>query len=1060
LLGTVDIRLDDHPARGLGSARAESLLAYLLLHRDAPQPREQLAFRLWPESGESQARTNLRHVLHDLRRALPNADRFLDVQTRTVQWRTDAPYWLDVAAFESSVARSADSASSAASSGHDATETLASLREAVELYRGDLVESCYDEWIAAPRDRLRHGFLGALERLATLLAEHGNHIEAIARAERLVLEEPLREDAYRLLMRLHDARGDRASALLTYRTCVATLAREVGAPPSAPTREAYEALLRGEGANARRVTSNPSPNSRSPTHPPLVGRTDEWTLLTKLWRTVERGGRAFLLVTGEAGVGKTRLVEELRGWCEQRGAAALDARSYAAEGELAYAPVTAWLRAPAVNRVIARLDRPRLSELTRLLPELSSRLAGIPRPQRLPEDEQRHRLFDTAAEVLSSLGSPVVLVLDDIQWCDHETLRFIHFLLRHRTAAPLLVAATARLEEMDRNAALTELITGLTTWGSITKVELQRLTRGATADLGSRLGERPLAAHDAEALFAETEGNPLFVVEAMRAGWQLGRRSADAMTPKVQAVIASRLDQLSAETRELTGLAATLGRDFTIELLAHARDTTTDAVARNLDELWRARILREHEAGVYDFSHDKIREVAYAALSPPQRRQYHLRAAHALKRIHARDTAAASGASGASGAIAAHYDRAGVAEEAITWYETAAEAAQYLYATREATRLLDRALELLATLPASPERQARELAILTAMLTPVVSADGFTSPRLDGLHTRIIDAARTLLVELPPQALRSIAVSSLTRDDFDTARRYGEMLRARGGADGDDALLVEGEYVLGIAAFWNGRLVAAREHFETAVARYRPDRRRTHLLRYWLDPQVICLSRLGNTYWFLGDTDAARAARDKAIALGAEIGHAHSHRTAYVFAALLAVDMGDTAALRGYVRALEAGADDRDARATLFATETLRAYVRVIDGDAEGMTAIRDALASLGTGGHAPGQRAFTARLLVAAAAVSGDPRELLATADRMLAMGGAASLWEAEVLRVRAECLAQLGADPEEISETFERAVAIAKSQGARVLQERAEAMLARFCRPERTEGRHSRNA
>jgi DNA-binding SARP family transcriptional activator len=1038
LLGTVDLRLDDRPAPGLGSARAESLLAYLLLHRDAPQPREQLAFRLWPESTESQARTNLRHVLHDLRRALPKADSFLDVQTRTVQWRTDAPHWLDVAAFESSIARSERAATNPSRRERNPEDSIASLREAVELYRGNLVESCYDEWIATHRDRLRHLFIGALERLAALLAEHGNHTEAIARAERLVHEEPLREDAHRLLMRLHDARGDRASALQAYQACVATLAREVGAPPSARTREAYEALLRGEGAHALGVGSNASPDGGPPPQPPLVGRTDEWAQLTRLWRSIESGHRAFLLVSGEAGVGKTRLVEELRGWCEQRGAVALDARSYAAEGELAYAPLAAWLRTPAVEGVITRLDRARLSELTRLLPELSSRLAGIPRPQRLPEDEQRHRLFDTAVEVLSSLGAPVVLVIDDVQWCDHETLRFIHFLLRHRTTTPLLVAATARIGEMDRNSALTELITGLRTRESITRVELQRLTRGATADLGSRLGDRPLGADDAEALFAETEGNPLFVVEAMRAGWRRGRRGADAMPPKVQAVIASRLDQLSAETRELTGLAATLGRDFTIELLAHARDTTTDAVSGNLDELWRARILREHEAGVYDFSHDKIREVAYAALSPPQRRQYHLRAAQALKRVHGRDSAAASGA------IAAHYDRAGVPEEAITWYEMAAEAAQYLYASREATRLLDRALELLATLPESPERLARELAILTASLTPVASVDGFASPRLDGIHTRIIDAATTLLVDLPPQALRSIAVSSLTRDDFDTARRYGEMLRARGQADGDDALLVEGEYVLGIAAFWKGRLVAAREHFETAVARYRPDRRRTHLLRYWLDPQVICLSRLGNTYWFLGDTDAACAARDKAIALGAEIGHAHSHRTAYVFAALLALDMDDTAGLREYVHALELGANDGDARATLFATETLRAYLRVLDGEAEGAAAIRDALASLGDGGHAPGQRACTARLLLAAAAASGDPRECLAVADGMLAMGGAASLWEADVHRVRAQCLAELGADAGEIVATLERAVAIAESQGARVLQERAEAMLA----------------
>src|ERR687888_1697574 len=105
LLGELDLRLGETALPALESARAESLLAYLLIHRDAPQPRQRLAFLLWPDSTEAQARTNLRHVLHRLRRALPDADRFLDVTPRTLQWRPDAPFRLDVAAFEDALAR-------------------------------------------------------------------------------------------------------------------------------------------------------------------------------------------------------------------------------------------------------------------------------------------------------------------------------------------------------------------------------------------------------------------------------------------------------------------------------------------------------------------------------------------------------------------------------------------------------------------------------------------------------------------------------------------------------------------------------------------------------------------------------------------------------------------------------------------------------------------------------------------------------------------------------------------------------------------------------------------
>src|SRR5215217_8617240 len=154
LFGELELRLGDEPLPALESARAESLLAYLLLHRDAPVPRQRLAFVLWPDSTEPQARTNLRHVLHNLRRALPDLDRFLQVTQRTLRWRPDGPCWLDVAAFLACLAR-ADGAGD---------EGVAALTEAVELYRGDLLEGGQDEWLLGERERLRRRYLQALER--------------------------------------------------------------------------------------------------------------------------------------------------------------------------------------------------------------------------------------------------------------------------------------------------------------------------------------------------------------------------------------------------------------------------------------------------------------------------------------------------------------------------------------------------------------------------------------------------------------------------------------------------------------------------------------------------------------------------------------------------------------------------------------------------------------------------------------------------------------------------------------------------------------------------------
>src|SRR5687768_11083492 len=274
LFDALDLRQGD-VSLTLESARAESLLAYLLLHREAAQPRQRLAFLLWPDSTEPQARTNLRHVLHTLRRALPEPDRYLEVSPRSLRWRADAPSWLDVDAF----------AAAASEAERDAAgDGLAALRDAAELYTGDLLEGRYDDWLLGERERLRRRYLELVERLAGRLEAHGDHAQAIGYAERLLRHDPLREETYRLLMRLHDARGDRARALRVYHLCAATLEGELGVEPSAATRDAYEALLPRE-----RTPAEAAGRAGRLGGPPLVGRAPERARLTTLWRATERG---------------------------------------------------------------------------------------------------------------------------------------------------------------------------------------------------------------------------------------------------------------------------------------------------------------------------------------------------------------------------------------------------------------------------------------------------------------------------------------------------------------------------------------------------------------------------------------------------------------------------------------------------------------------------------------------------------------------------------------------------------------------------------------------------
>ncbi|MFN2155907.1 MAG: BTAD domain-containing putative transcriptional regulator, partial [Anaerolineae bacterium] len=234
LLGAFRASYGDDLLETLTSPRLQSLLAYLLLHRGAPQPRQYVSFLFWPDSTESQARTNLRKLLHDLRRALPDPDTFLRADDQTLSWQDDAPLTLDVAAFEAALVEA-----------KEAAQPGTALARAVELYVGDLLPSFYADWIVPERERLRERYSGALEQLTQLLEEQGDLSRATEYASLLLRHDPLHEPGYRRLMRLHAAQGDRAGALQVYQRCVTVLEEELGVEPLPETQAVYEAVLQG-----------------------------------------------------------------------------------------------------------------------------------------------------------------------------------------------------------------------------------------------------------------------------------------------------------------------------------------------------------------------------------------------------------------------------------------------------------------------------------------------------------------------------------------------------------------------------------------------------------------------------------------------------------------------------------------------------------------------------------------------------------------------------------------------------------------------------------------------
>ena len=1011
LLGGVDLRLGDRRVQPLGSARGESLLAYLLLHGDAPQQRRHIAFTLWPDSSESQARTNLRHVLHNLRRALPEADRFIDAGPRTLQLRPDAPLWLDVAAFEDAIAEGR-------------------LEHAIETYKGELLEGNYDEWLLEERERLAQLHREALGRLVDQLEERGRFAEAIGYADRLLREDPLREETYRRLIALYDAAGDRARALRTYHACATTLVRELGVEPSAATRAAYESLLA--------ITAEP-PGEGAPLLPPrapLIGRRAERAHLAEIWRGAEDGRARLVLVTGEAGIGKSRLVEELRSWCVHRGAATAESRSYAAEGEMAYGTLVAWLRCAPFRTPLRRVEPAHLTELARLLPELPSEVPGVGAPVPLPEDEQRLRLFEAVRAAILSAPMPLLLIAEDLQWCDSPTLQFLDYLLRAEPEARLLVAATARPEELEERERVGRWVAAVRALGVVAEIKLDRLSSDETVLLAERIAGRPLDPDKARRLSEDSEGVPLLVVESLRAETEV-TVPAGGMSDRVRAVIASRLARLSESAAELVGVAATIGREFTVPVLSEASGASEETLVRGLDELWRRAIVRARGPSSYDFSHGKIREAAYSALSPPEARDHHLRVARALLRSRSGELEAASGE------IAAHYEAAGAAEDAITWLTRAADTAQRLYASAEAVRFLERALRLVPTLPATTERDALELRLLTALPAPLLAVEGYLSGRLAEVHGRALELADALDVDLEAPLIRSLALASLARGEFEAGRAFAERLRERGEREGDDVLTVESGYVLGIAAYWQGRLAAARAHFEETIERCRPEQRSAHLVSYGQDPEVVCLTRLAHTLWLLGDKEGAERARALSLELADERGHPYSRAVAMVFAGLLAVDQRDEERLRSY--ADELASDDRGSEAPqiTIVAELFAELIEVFSGrPTTGAARVQSIVTEARRDEPAtPGFHALLMRILLEAFAAAGEAGAGLAAADEALRMGGGTELWEAEIRRLRAEFISALGAAPRDVEAELMRAVQVASGQGAQAFALRARA-------------------
>jgi DNA-binding SARP family transcriptional activator/tetratricopeptide (TPR) repeat protein len=810
LLGPPQVLRDGVPV-GFDTRKATALLAHLALSEGA-RPRDALADLLWPDADLDRARGALRRTLSTLRSGI--GAQHLEATRDHVRLRRADGLTVDVDRFR------------AARANGDAVA-------AVAAYGGELLEGLvvrdapgFEEWLAGEAEGLRRELVAALAGAAAAQQDAGDLPGAVSSVRRWLQVDPLHEPAHQALIRLLAASGDRAGALAQYRTCVRTLSRELGVPPLAETARLHEEINRGT------LTAGPTgPPPVAPASdvgavapPALVGRSTELRRLREAYGSVDAAARV-VVVEGEAGIGKTRLVEELlRGLLP--GTTTLVTRCYEGEETLAFGPVVETLRARLRRGAewVGALDPVTVAEVARLVPELAAGHRTPPPAVSAPGAEARFlaAVWDAVGAALSG-PRPGVWVVDDAQWADEATRGLLAYGLRRPDAHRALIVVVRRTP--DASAPLRPVLAAARASGGLV-LGLDRLAEADVAALVAEVSPGGAGATEVRRLWQTTEGVPLLLVEYLR----VAADPTGDVPAAARALLSARLEPVSETGRQVLSAAAVLGRSFGIDTVREVSGRSEEETASALEELVRRGLLREREDD-YDFAHHLLRGVVLDETGLARRRLLHARAA---------------GVPGTPAAVAArHLLEAGQDLAAAHASLRAAEAAAAVFAHAEAADHLRSALRLghpdrSAVLLALAEQQTalgEYAAALTclqeaaASLPPDPAARAEVEHRLGRLQHRrgeyaLADAhLRTALAGLPDD--RFAARAAVTGDLSLAAYSLGEAERAHRLALDAQALAQEArdvrvqcqvENLLGILATAAGTPEAALAPLERAVS--------------------------------------------------------------------------------------------------------------------------------------------------------------------------------------------------------------------------------------------------
>jgi TOMM system kinase/cyclase fusion protein len=800
---------------------------------------------------------------------------------------------------------------------------------------------------------------------------------------------------------------------------------------------------------------------------PLVGREQEMRLLLERWAHVKDGLGQVVLLSGEAGIGKSRLVRVLTEHVAHEPQAWLTP----CQCSPYYQNTALYPMIELLERVALRFDREespqqKLSKLEGFLVQyglplaetvpLFATLLSLPlsadyTPMQVSPEQQRQKTLHAFLTIFLRIAAqqPVLFVMEDLHWIDPTTLELLSLLVDQGPTVRILALFTFR---PDFNPPWTGR-------SHITQVTLARLPRRQATEMTGQVARgKALPAEVVEQVVAKTDGVPLFVEEltkmVLESGLLQEQENRYALTGPLPPLaipttlhdsLMARLDRL-ATVKGLAQLGATLGREFSYELLQAVSPWDEEALRRGLSQLVETEFLYQQglpPQATYLFKHALIQEAAYQSLLRSTRQQHHQRIAQVLEeRFPERCETQPE-------LLAHHYTEAGLRAQAIPYWQRAGQRANERLAHLEAIAHLGKGLEVLAALPDTAERTQQELLLQTTLGPALMVTKSFGAPEVECVYTRARELCRQ--VGETPQlfpVLWGLWRFYLVRAAYQTARELAEQCLSLAQRVDDPALLLVAHYMLGGTLYHFGELTLGRAHLEQGLALY--DRQQHHHLafRYGMDLGVWCLSYGAWPLWHLGYPDQALTRNNEAITLAQDLAHPHSLAAALNYTAMFHTFRREAHAAQELAEAGMAFSTEHGFTQYLALGMNMRGWAFAVQGQGEeGIAQLHQGLAAYRAAGAELGRPHRLALLAEAYGEVGQKEAGLTVLAEALAVVDKTGELfWEAELYRLKGELLLRQANPTAEVEACFRQALDIARQQQAKSLELRAAISLSRL--------------